>query len=274
MKGKWAALGGLVAGLVIGATGLRPSAAEAPPAAGNPQENRLLANLYMLTAAEYRACCLQTYRLAGERLAELLKAPAANGRPPAVVMDLDETVLDNGNFQTFLYRTHLAYDDRYWEVWERDFPDEVGMVPGAKGFIDAAEAAGVTVIYLSNRVTRYKDSTVKALARNGLNVTGVADRLYLKDGSSDKTARRKVAEEQFRVLLYFGDNLRDFSEEFKVKAGQTTVASRAAQVDAAADRWGKSWFILPNSSYGEWERLLHPNPADGLRPTKMTLPSP
>src|SRR5438477_10323683 len=182
MKGKWAALGGLVVGLMIGATGLRPSVAEPPAAPGNPQENRLLANLYVQTAAEYRACCLQTYKLAGERLAELLKAPTANGRPPAVVMDLDETVFDNGNFQTFLYRNRLAYDDRHWEVWERDVPDEVGLVPGAKGFIDAAEAAGVTVIYLSNRVTKYKDSTVRALARNGLNTTGIADRLYLKDG--------------------------------------------------------------------------------------------
>src|SRR5437763_1081859 len=256
---------------MIGATGLRPSAADVPPAAVNPQENRLLANLYVLTAAEYRACCLQTYRLAGERLAELLKTPAGNGHPRAVVMDLDETVFDNGNFQTFLYRNRLVYDDRYWEVWERDLPDEVGLVPGAKGFIDAAEAAGVTVIYLSNRATKYKDSTVRALARNGLNTTGIADRLYLKDGSSDKTARRKVAEEQFRVLLYFGDNLRDFSEDFKVKPGQTTVAGRAAQVDAAADRWGKNWFILPNPVYGEWERLLHPSPADDLRPTKMSL---
>lgn len=269
MKGQWAALSGLVVGLMIGATGLRTSVAEGPAAAGNPQENRLLADLYMQMAAEYRACCLQTYRLAGERLTELLKAPAANGRPPAVVVDLDETVFDNGNFQTFLYRNRLTYDDRYWEVWERDFPNEVGLVPGARGFIDAAEAAGVTVIYLSNRVPKYKDSTVRALARNGLNVAGIADRLYLKDGSSDKTARRKVAEEQFRVLLTFGDNLRDFSEEFKVKPGQTTVAGRAAQVDAAADKWGKSWIILPNPSYGEWERLLHPNPIDDLRPTKM-----
>src|SRR5947209_5617136 len=160
MKGKWAALGGLVVGLTVGATGLRPSAAEAPAVAGNPQESRLLANLYVLTAAEYRACCLQTYKLAGERLAELLKAPAANGRPPAVVMDLDETVFDNGNFQTFLYRNRLPYDDRYWEVWERDFPAAAGLVPGAKGFLAAAEAAGVTVIYLSNRMTKYKDSTV------------------------------------------------------------------------------------------------------------------
>ena len=133
-------------------------------------------------------------------------------------------------------------------------------------------AAGVTVIYLSNRMTKYKDSTVKALARNGLNVAGVADRLYLKDGSSDKTARRKVAEQQFRVPMYFGDNLRDFSEEFKVKPGQTTVASRAAQVDAAADKWGKSWIILPNPSYGEWERLLHPDVTEDLRPTKLTMP--
>jgi acid phosphatase len=112
------------------------------------------------------------------------------------------------------------------------------------------------------------------LAHTGLNTTGIADRLYLKDGSSDKTGRRKVAEEQFRVLLHFGDNLRDFSEEFKVKPGQTTMASRAAQVDAAADKWGKNWIILPNPSYGEWERLLHSNPADDLRPTKMAMPSP
>src|SRR5712691_7475885 len=104
----------------------------------NPQEAALLATLYVQTAAEYRACCLQTFAWASERLAEKLNGRAA-GKRPAVVLDLDETVLDNSPFQTFLDRERLPYGDRYWEEWEEDYPHEVGAVPGAREFIHYAE---------------------------------------------------------------------------------------------------------------------------------------
>ena len=188
-------------------------------------------------------------------------------------MDLDETVLDNAGFETWLYKNRLAYAEPLWDPWERDFPHEVQLVPGAKQFIGAAELAGVTVVYLSNRSTRFRDSTVKALALNGLNTDGLDERLLLKDNGSDKTGRRAQAEQRFRVLLYFGDNLRDFDEAFKVTSGQTTFESRARLVDRAAHHWGADWFVLPNPSYGEWERLLGPRPQEKLRPTLMPPPA-
>jgi acid phosphatase len=278
-RGAVGTLIGLAAGVLIGQA-LPPSRAEpqvpvVPPAvAVNPQENRILANLYMQTGAEYRACCLQTYKLAAEKLIDRLRRLPGDGLPPAVVMDLDETVLDNAPFQEFLYRNRLVYRDELWEPWERDHAEEVGLVPGAKGFIAAAELAGATVVYVSNRLTKYRDSTVRALAHNGVNTDGIDGRMYLREMTTDKTQRRQQAEQRFRVLMYFGDGLRDFSEGFKVVPGQTTIATRARQVDAAAARWGNDWFVLPNPSYGEWERLLGDRPATLLRPTTMQTPAP
>jgi 5'-nucleotidase (lipoprotein e(P4) family) len=269
---------GLIAGLFAGQA-LTPSRAEpqVPPVAvataTNPQEKRVLANLYM-QSAEYRACCLQTYKVAAERLVARLRTLPPEGLPPAVVMDLDETVFDNAAFQEFLYRNRLVYRDELWEPWERDHAHEVGLVPGAKNFIATAELAGAKVVYISNRMTKYKDSTVKALVHNGMNVEGITGRLLLKESSTDKTQRRAVAYNQHRVLMYIGDSLRDFSEDFKVVTGNTTVASRNRVVDDAAARWGQDWFILPNPSYGEWERLLGERPETQLRPTTMQLPAP
>jgi acid phosphatase len=228
-----------------------------------------------MQSAEYRACCLQTYKLAAEKLTDRMARLPADGLPPAVVMDLDETVLDNSPFQAFLYGNRLVYRDELWVPWERDLADEVSLVPGAKNFIGTAELGGATVVYISNRITKYRDSTVRALAHNGINVDGIDGRMFLRqDASSDKTQRRALAAQRFRVLMYFGDNLRDFSEDFKVVPGKTTVVSRARLVDEAAARLGAEWFVLPNPSYGEWERLLGDRPETHLRPTTMQLPAP
>jgi acid phosphatase len=263
---------GVVIGLALGRDILPPSNAQAPTTqAGNPQESRLLGNLYMITSGEYRACCLQIYRFAEERLAQKLRCRTHAEKLPAVVMDLDETVLDNAGFQTVLYRDRLLYREELWDPWERDFPQEVRLVPGAKSFIEHAEAAGVTVVYISNRSTRFRDSTLRALKHNGLDMRGIDDRLLLKDDTSDKSARRAQAAERFDVLLFFGDNLRDFSEEFKVANG-TTIASRKKLVDERSANWGDVWFVLPNSSYGEWEKLLKPTLAQYLPPTAMPNP--
>jgi 5'-nucleotidase (lipoprotein e(P4) family) len=249
-----------------------PTNAQAPQTPGvNPQECRLLANLYMITSGEYRACCLQTYRFAEERLAQKLRARSHAEKSPAVVMDLDETVFDNAGFQTVLYRDRLVYRDDLWEPWERDFPNEVRLVPGAKLFIEHAEAAGVTVVYMSNRSLRTRDSTIQALRHNELNIRGIEDRLLLKETTSDKSARRALAAERFDVLLLFGDNLRDFSEEFKV-GSSTTIVTRKNQVDERAAQFGSDWIVLPNSSYGEWEKLLKPTMAEHLVPTSMPNP--
>ena len=87
---------GLAAGFVLGRAGPARVTAQAPVVtAVNPQEMRLLGNLYMITSGEFRACCLQIYRFAEDRLAEKLRCRTNCSKPPAVLMDLDETVFDN-----------------------------------------------------------------------------------------------------------------------------------------------------------------------------------
>jgi len=274
-------VGSLLIGVVIGSSGLTTSmawqAASPQTAAVNPQEHALDASLYMQTAAEYHAVCLQTYNLATERLRQKLAVTRHAGAPPAVVMDLDETVLDNSAFQSFLDRDKLNNSDALWAIWERDFPQEVGLIPGAKAFIEAAEQLGVTAVYLSNRDEKLRNSTIAALRKNGLSLEGIDNRLLLKTTTSDKTERRKIVEGRFNALIYLGDNLRDFSEEFKAPqlasnddAGQMkAIADRADRVRRANYHWGNDWFILPNPVYGEWQRLCGDNPRGKLKVTAM-----
>lgn len=244
----------------------------------NPQERTLDANLYMQTSAEYRAVCVQTYNWATERLIQRLATTTDTGKSPAVVLDLDETVIDNGAFQSYLDKTSQAYSDALWERWESTYPQEVRLIPGAKSFIERAEAMGVEVVYLSNRLTKHRLATVDALRRNGLNVLDINERLYLKDDTSDKTVRRKRATDEHNVLLYIGDNLRDFSEAFVTPKIDTSVSGdrrnaigiRANVVDKFAYRFGGDWIILPNPVYGEWQKPLGKDARANLRQTEMT----
>src|SRR5262245_25011890 len=93
-----------------------PPPAKHASAPAFPMAARLGCNIWQQTSAEYRACCMTVYKSAELRLDTLLKA----SRPPqpAVVMDLDETVMDNGAVQTFLHRNKLEYSDEIWDDYE------------------------------------------------------------------------------------------------------------------------------------------------------------
>lgn len=244
----------------------------------NPQQKTLDANLYMQTSAEYRAVCLQTYNWAGERLKQKLAViQNPEEKPPVVVLDLDETVIDNAGFQSYLDSKALAYSDSIWETWEKDYPNEVRLIPGAKGFIEEAERQGVLVCYISNRLERHKASTIAVLKNLGFNTQNIENRLLLKSDSSDKTVRRAQAANLGQVIMLVGDNLRDFSESFAAQRSDYTKAenrlaginARYAAVDRAPYKWGAEWIILPNPVYGEWQRPLGPDPRQALRPSGM-----
>jgi predicted secreted acid phosphatase len=88
---------------------------------------------YALAAAgQWRALAAQLPRLkrGGEALAES-ELPAARNRrlPPAIIVDLDETVIDNSpaNAQG---PTGLAFDEDRWQAWLLRV-DEQFAVPGA-----------------------------------------------------------------------------------------------------------------------------------------------
>jgi acid phosphatase len=245
-----------------------------------PLQGSLTANVWNQSSAEYRACCRTIYAAATYRLEEMMEDAVPAFERPAVVMDLDETVLDISSFQAFLYENGLKYTSELWSRYEREGKEEVALVPGAGEFIARAEEMGVAVIYLSNRNDANREHTVAVLERLGLNMDGINERVYLKPSgaSSDKSPRRDAVCARYNVLMIFGDNLRDFSEVFApARLGDDSTAAdfiaaidaRNEAVDDAACHWGVDWYALPNCMYGEWEKLVTPNPVDIMRHTDM-----
>ena len=266
----YTAIGGLfvvIFGAAVAASFFQPKHTHAPTDRG------LDSALYMKTSAEYRACCLQAYNVAAERVAAKVEAERKNPRegsrkPFAVVLDLDETVLDNGGFQADMVRARRAnYDPYRWAEWEQDDHGRVGTVPGAKEFLAKLADWDVKPVFITNRSEGSREALHRLLKR--LEIDLPDDRLLLLQGDkSDKTGRRKQAAEAFDVLLWVGDNLRDLDEAFKLddeafkSDKKRGIAGRKAAVDERRDKFGKDWIIIPNPAYGEWQKGVASTPVD------------
>jgi acid phosphatase len=127
-------------------------------------------------------------------------------------------------------------------------------IPGAQSFVALAEKRGVKVFFITNRTAAEQSATLKNLAALGI---AASDDTVLCSGengwTSDKTARRAEVAKLHRVLLLVGDDMNDF-----VSTATLTPLQRVELAKAHADRWGKSWILLPNPLYGSWERALFP----------------
>jgi 5'-nucleotidase (lipoprotein e(P4) family) len=269
----------LLIGLVVGAAGTfsavhfaaskpAPTAvvtpttqAEPPPETikkESPPLRGLDANLYMQTAAEYRACCLQAFYLAEERVKAKVAMRTAT-EPAAVVFDLDETVFDNGVYQARQLRSGTGFDQKVWDVWEEKDGERVRLVPGAKEFIAKLSFYKVRPVFISNRNDKFRKQTHEVLKRLDIDVPD--EQLLLADKTSDKTERRATVTGKFDVLLWVGDNLRDFDEAFKYDKA-TGIDGRKAAVDDRRAKFGADWILLPNVSYGEWTKAFANSPED------------
>lgn len=221
------------------------------------------ATLWMQTSVEYRAVAKQTYRAAGANLIRAARDPRWTaaleqegadmaGLPPAVVLDLDETVLDNSAYQAQLIVVGKTFSDDTWQAWVKE--GRAGTVPGAVEFLKTAAALGVEAVFITNRVCdagSVDDPTVRVLRLHGIPFQ--AANLMCKQGGSDKSARRKAAASKYRLVMLFGDDFRDFvslPKERDTLDGRTEAAQ-------ARDYWfGDRWFVLANPMYGSWESTL------------------
>jgi 5'-nucleotidase (lipoprotein e(P4) family) len=222
----------------------------------------LNAVIWMQTAAEYRAATIQTYRAAEASMMRALHdknwTAAVEQRrpvpdlPPAVILDLDETVFDNSVYQARLTATAGTFNDESWQKWVAE--KKAGLVPGAREFLLTAHANGVGLFYVTNRVcdpNKADDPTVTVL-RNHL-LPFRPERLLCKTEGSDKSARRTLVAAGNRILLLIGDDFNDF---LTLPPGQASVADRLSAVEAFEQYWGERWFLVPNPSYGSWERAV------------------
>lgn len=227
---------------------------ESPPFRG------LDGTLFMQQSAEYRACCIQTFRLATNLATARNSERKKPSLPAAVVLDLDETVLDNGWFQSQQIREQLAFDANRWSQWEQEGADQVRLIPGAKKFIEGLRASNIQPVYITNRNDNARQLTMKALERLGVALP--EEQLLCADMTtgSNKTSRRDTIEAKFDVLLYVGDNLRDFDERFRF--GESGAAGRFNALEELEGKFGVEWVILPNPAYGEWTKVFSNSPAD------------
>lgn len=221
------------------------------------------AALWMQTSAEYEALARQTWATAGELLRVGLadsmwtaaeeQQPGFGSLPPAVIVDVDETVLDNSPYAARLIDAGEGYSDESWGRWVNE--SRARPVPGAVGFARLARELGIEVFYVTNRNFDLEEGTRRNLLAVGF-PPGEADDVYLlvreREGwGSDKTTRRAFVAAQYRVLLLVGDDLRDF-----VSGANSGRQTRAALINQHESKWGSKWIILPNPTYGSWERAL------------------
>lgn len=221
----------------------------------NPGHSILNATLYVQSSAEYRAAAIGTYAAATRALDDALTDRSRVGasedanedpsQPPAVIVDVDETVLDNTAFEARVIRAGKTYDPVTWKLWTSE--GTATAIPGAAEFLAHAKSRGVTVFYITNRDEDERTGTFRNLQNVGFPVT--PETLLLRqNGVSDKSPRRKQVADRYRVLLVAGDDLNDFTN-----ARSASWQQRDEFIVKMRDWWGTRWFMLPNPMYGSWE---------------------
>jgi acid phosphatase len=221
------------------------------------------------TAAEHDALCAQVFAAA----TAAVEAAAATARdrdrkPLAVIVDVDETALDNAPYQARLVLDQEAFDPASWSAWCTSA--QAAAVPGALAFAQRCRAREVTVFYVTNRAAALEAPTRANLARLGFPLEdrdGVDVVLCLgdADGKPSKAGRRARVAEQFDVVAVVGDDLHDFVD------APPSIAARRALVEQHAGEWGRAWFVLPNPMYGSWERAAKGEAATVLSGKRAAL---
>lgn len=199
------------------------------------------------TSAECKALYLQGYNIARRNLDQDLAQ--ASAQPRAIILDIDETVLDNSPYQAY----NALHDEQFPDHWN-DWVNaaKAKPVPGAKDFLNYANQNGVQIYYVSDRSTGQLKATKKNLANQGL-PQATDDHILLK-GKNDKSkeTRRQAIEKNNNVIMFFGDSLTDMNDP-----KSPSVKDRYQDVMENANQFGSKYIILPCPMYGGWEGALY-----------------
>ena len=249
------------------------------------QENQdplILATLWYQKSAEMRALYYQCFRNAETALRENLAqqggmmpaadsqvrkdtATAEDKKPAAVVLDIDETLLDNSPFQGWQVIEKKQFNNNDWFRWielARARP-----LPGAVEFTRYADSLGVEVFYVSNRTVQEMEPTIENMAECGF-VNADSTHLLLKQTTSSKVERRAQIEKNFDIILLVGDNLADLSETYEKRGPDYGFEA----VDADRRLFGTKYIVLPNPMYGNWlNDLLRSSPGSAEREKLVRL---
>ncbi|MBS0571268.1 MAG: acid phosphatase [Proteobacteria bacterium] len=247
----------------------KPAMYAGESATSKPAGNDLLdATVWMQTSIEHDLVYAEIYRMAQAKLLEAIADPRwdalASGErandatklPLAVIVDVDETVLDNAAFQARLVRDNTSYNATAWNAWAQQASAK--PLPGALEYARFAAAHGVTMFYISNRDVDLTAATRKNLANDGFPLTddavlnrGAATPGCMERAFGDKGCRRRLVAQKYRVVALFGDQLGDF-----IDGAEADNATRAERIQPYRGWFGERWFALPNPTYGSWEKAV------------------
>lgn len=237
--------------------------------------NNFNAVLWMQASAEYKALAYQAFQAAKTHLplalkdqdwtASLQQSQAYyQSLEPAVIMDIDETVLDNSPYQADLILKGRTYNKRTWDKWISS--NKAKALPGAIDWINFAQSQGVKVLFVTNRTCMkrgknadpcpQKQDLLKNLKQQGVESISLGQ-IFLKgqraEWTSEKKSRRTYLGVRYRIIMMFGDDLGDFMPDVKQKISHD---QRVKLTDRYNEYWGTRWYMLPNPSYGSWQNVL------------------
>jgi len=222
----------------------------------------LMSVLYSQTSGEIKATFVQTYNTATELLDKaindedwdaVLESEGKTNRTPAIILDVDETVLDNTPFNARSIMNQTSYPEG-WDIWI--YEENATLIPGVKDFLASANNKGVKIFYVTNRRTVYEEATKNNIKKLGLPFDDDIDVLLTRGENgwgSSKASRRLHVSKDYRVIMMFGDNLNDFFD-LPDKADYVT---RKESVLKHENMWGNKWFMLANPVYGHWEQSIY-----------------
>ena len=190
---------------------------------------------WVVKSKEYKNLCKQIYRHASSQL-EKNKWYGQNYNRPAIIMDLDETVLDNSQYQVEIFNKGETFNMKSWSKWVKR--SNANLVPGSKAFIKKARALGYQLIFISNRMHERLEYTKDNMKKLGIyNPNDIyllrknkKDTKDIRRGEVYKGTNRMSAYGPFNVVMYLGDAMGDFN---RVKSHREN-------------------YIFPNPMYGKW----------------------
>ena len=230
------------------------------------QKQSLLAVLYMQTSAEFAASNMQTYANATSKIdialsdtswtAALEQGGDFSRKKPAIILDVDETVLNNTPHQARTILTGCSYPCG-WIDWGLEGSAEA--IDGVKDFLLYAKSKGIKIFYVTNRVAELEDATRLNIKALGLPFDDDIDVLLMKGEngwSSDKVSRRALVANDYRVIMLVGDQITDF---ISTEEAALEPDARKDLVSKYKDMWGNKWFMISNPMYGKWESSIYGN---------------
>jgi len=229
------------------ATHSRATTAPAPATAISPAARNDIH--WFRSSAEYRGITIEVYRAAAARLPDLARGLGAGTW--AVILDADETVLDNSLHERRLADRNESFTESEWTRWVRE--GAATAIPGAVDFTRLVHRLGGRVAIVTNRA-----DSLCAPTRENLRAVGIeADIVLCQPGTeSDKNPRFERIQHgtavsgvpALDVVEWVGDNIQDFPN-----LNQSIRDTPGRYAD-----FGLRFFLLSNPMYGSWTRNAEP----------------